>query len=207
MLEGTDFDLSFAFIPGDDNARIHTWVAHYFLLLQRGCRGNLILLLHWLLHLHKRLLVLLHLLLFWIVHGRSSILLLLILELLLLLLRHHLSGFDGCPIIVLMVEAIVLHRPLLLQSELVKRLLLLLLLLLGCRCYRLHDLLNWRLFKSWERPYIAEITVDVHDRSGDRSLRLLDDLRLRHMIMNLLLWLCNHLRLLLGLHHALWLFD
>ena len=101
-------------------------------------------------------------------HGRSNILLLLlILELLLLLLWHHLSGFDGRPIIVLVVKAIVLHRPLLLQGELVKRLLLL--LLLGCRRYWLHDLLSWRLFKSWERPYIAEITVDVHDGSGDGS--------------------------------------
>ena len=152
--------------------------------------------------------LLLHLLLLRIVHGRSNILLLLlILELLLLLLWHHLSGFDGRPIIVLVVKAIVLHRPLLLQGELVKRLLLLLLLLLGCRRYRLHDLLSRRLFKSWERPYIAEITVDVHDGSGDGSLRLLDDLRLRHMIINLLLWLSLHLRLLLGLHHALWLFD
>ena len=123
LLEGTDFDLSFAFVPGDDDARIHTWVAHYLLLLQRCSGGNLLpLLLHRLLHLHKWLL--LHLLLLLIVHDRSNILLLLILEL--LLLWHHRSGLDGRPVIMLMVKAIVLHRPLLLQGKLVKRLLVLL---------------------------------------------------------------------------------
>ena len=189
LLEGTDFDLFFAFVPGD-GAQIHIWVAQYLLLL------------HWLLHLHKRLL--LHLLLLLIVHGRGNVLLLLILELLLLLLWHHLSGFNGRPIIVLLVKAIVLHLPLLLQGKLVKRLLL----LLGCD-YWLHDLLGRRLFKCWERPYIAEITVDVYDGSGDGPLGLLDDLGLWHVIMNLLLlWLSNHLwLLLLWLHHALWLLD
>ena len=198
-MEGTDFNLFFTFVPSDE---VHAWVAQsLLLLLQWRNRSNLLLLQHWLLHLHKWLLM--DLLLLLIVRGRSNILLLLlILELLLLLLWHHLSGFDGRPIIMLMVKAIVLHLPLLLQGKLVKRLLLLLLLLLG---HRLHDRL--RLFKCWERPYIAEITVDVYDGSGDGSLGLLNDLALRrHMIMDLLLdWLSNHLRL--WLHHALWLLD